>query len=449
MKTVNDEPFVATNLRKLRISVATASLLLLAAAAAQGGALIVNTLGTGANARPVVDASGVPIPVGGGYIAVGTFGTLDDAAITALGAAQDWPTLIADFQQFGVSGSIARFPGIVEFAVRQKVSAGDAFDGKNAYIVIGNKIDPAASDNWIVYKDTGMFDSTREPNLSIVTQLLTATNDNILVGSLGSKVTLVGTPFEDFGSLQSIQLGGVPESSIVDDEIISGPEVTLCGWQYPNGAVLRDLSYQDFLMQHGTLLGAFNFGHGTEGDTTTVAGIPFTNTGSTKGNPTGEMAPGVTYAVTGMPTVNDGLEHAGIDDLSFSEVSGTIGTLSVGGLDPAQQYVVQLLCGEPRAVQATNWTVGGDLKGLVGNIGGSGTSYPVSGLGQGPLGNGVAGENPPNIGDRRILTFGVSGRVTFSFKNFGWTGKAASFSGFQIRKISEYPPSPQISLPTN
>ncbi|MCB1100658.1 MAG: hypothetical protein KDN22_34165, partial [Verrucomicrobiae bacterium] len=269
--------------------------------------------------------------------------------------------------------------------------------------------------------------------LSLAVQLI---DDALVEGSEQFTVTL---------SNASTAIGdGSAVGTIRDDDSATGSEVTLFGWQYPNGAVFRgDLSHQDFLMQDGALLGAYNFGHGTAGATTTVAGIPFANAG-TAGNPTGEMAPGVTYTVTGMPNTSDGLGHPGIDDLFFSEVSGTIGTLSVGGLDPEKHYVVQLLFGDPRAVQATNWTVGGDIEGLVGNIGGSGTDYSVSGIGQGPLGNGIAGENPPNIGDRRILTFGVSGRVTFSFKNFGRTGKAASFSGFQIREIEEYPPSPEI-----
>lgn len=232
--------------------------------------------------------------------------------------------------------------------------------------------------------------------------------------------------------------------SIVDDESSVPAEVTFFGWQWPNAANQRsDLSVEDFLITEGDLIGAFNFGHGVEGTTLTRAGIDFRSTGAEAGNPSRQMAQGTAFVVEGFPNVEDGLEHPGVDDLFFSEVWGVNGSLSVGGLDPQKKYVVQILHGEPRAVQATNWTVGGDF-GLNGNIGGSGTEYDAASIGRGPLGNGVASEDPPDPADRRILTFGITGRLSFSYENLGWTGKAASIAGFQVREVVDFPLTPEI-----
>ena len=197
----------------LKKLLATFSLLAAAAAIANGGVITVNTLGSGSDARPVVDLNAAPIAVGDGYIAGGTFRTLTNQQISEAADAQNWGALLADFEQFGSNATIARFPGIVEFEASQPIVAGDAFDTKNIYYVVGNNTDAAAADQWLINDSGQIFDATKEPTFSSTGDLLGATNDNLQAGKLGPMVTLTGTPFEQFGPLQSLQLDGVPEPS--------------------------------------------------------------------------------------------------------------------------------------------------------------------------------------------------------------------------------------------
>lgn len=205
-------------LKKLLISGSALALGLSLASVASAGNIGVTTL-DGANppnSRPVVDGAGVPLAAGSGFIGVGTFRTLDDAGIRAAGSAADWSTLIGDFDLFGTAGSIPNFAGIVTHDASAPLSAGSPFIGKPIYVAIGNtpagsQGDPNSADNWSFVKGSGNFD-VDNPVFEGSVDLLNATAENFLVGGLGGRVTLTGTPFEQFGALQSIQLA-VPEPS--------------------------------------------------------------------------------------------------------------------------------------------------------------------------------------------------------------------------------------------
>ena len=72
--------------------------------------------------RETVGIDGDFLLTGSGYVAIGTFKRLDDAAVAAAGDRFDWTALIADFQQFGNAGGIPNFAG-VEFG--QSVESSD------------------------------------------------------------------------------------------------------------------------------------------------------------------------------------------------------------------------------------------------------------------------------------------------------------------------------------
>ena len=168
------------------------------------GVIYLNTIGEGSNAIAIT-MSGSPLRVGDGYIAGGTFRTMSDAQISAATAAHEWGTLLADFEQFGESTSIARFPGIVEFSASEQVFPGGVFDGKTIYYIIGNDTDPAEASQWIIYRDDERFDASKEPVFSAKGDLLTATDADLFSGSIGSRVVLTGTPFEQFGPLRTVE----------------------------------------------------------------------------------------------------------------------------------------------------------------------------------------------------------------------------------------------------
>lgn len=208
----------------LKKLLATTSAFLLGAAIAQGGAISFNTLGAGADARPLVDIGGTPLDVGAGYIAGGTFNTLTDAQITdmsrAAGESGDWSAVLGDFAQFGAAASIPRFAGIAEFSASVPIVPDGPFDGKNVYFVVGNAADSSAESaaaadaaQWLIYKDDETFDASKEPTFAATGDFIGATDDSFLAGRLGGQVVLTGTPFEQFGGLQSLELQGIPEPS--------------------------------------------------------------------------------------------------------------------------------------------------------------------------------------------------------------------------------------------
>ena len=188
-------------------------------------------------------------------------------------------------------------------------------------------------------------------------------------------------------------------------------------------------------MDEGTQVVGANFGHGTPGSTTSVAGIPFVNAGIGSANPAGSAG-----AVNWSVTAPDGTtSKAGRDKLFYSEIQSPDSvSLEVDGLDPAKRYVVQILVGDPSDIDARNWEIDSSI-GFSGNVGVPLGEYVRRQFAQGPLGGGVLGQPRAK---RHIVTFGLCNQTGFNFDNLGWDNKAPSISAFQIREVAMYPYSP-------
>jgi len=191
------------------------------AAAAQAGNVSLSTLDLANppgsnNTRAIVDAGGNLLPAGSGYAAVGTFGSLDDAGIAAAGAALNWTALIADFNQFGNAGGIPNFAGIVEHDASAPLPADSSFLTKPIYAVVGNTPtlggDPATANQWLVFKDDQVFGADN-PVFEATADLISATNDSLIVGSLGGGTVALQGALAPLGNVPAITLAGVPEPS--------------------------------------------------------------------------------------------------------------------------------------------------------------------------------------------------------------------------------------------
>jgi len=188
-------------------------------AVANAGNIAVTTLDDAFSAvgsKILVDSAG-PLAVGGGYVGVGTF-SLTDAEITALGAANDWATLIAGFAQFGATGKVADFAGIVTHNADSPLADGDAFVGNAIYVAIGNTPEASQGDAttagaWLVYKSADSFGADN-PLFSSSARLDAATNDQLLIGGVGAAVNYPDLG-GDVGTLVLAGEGGfiIPEPS--------------------------------------------------------------------------------------------------------------------------------------------------------------------------------------------------------------------------------------------
>ena len=190
------------------------SALLLGVVPATGGMVSVSTVDLANppgsnNTKAIVDASGALLPPGSGYVAVGTFEGLNDSGIRAAGAAADWTTLLSAFQRFGNAGGVPNFAGVVEHDASAALPADSPFVGKHVYVLVGNTAtlgnDPASATQWLVFKSNTVF-ARDNPVFRAETDLIFATNDQLLVGTLtGATVELTGA-LAPLGAVPSMRL---------------------------------------------------------------------------------------------------------------------------------------------------------------------------------------------------------------------------------------------------
>jgi hypothetical protein len=130
--------------------------------------------------------------------------------------------------------------------------------------------------------------------------------------------------------------------------------------------------------------------------------------------------------------------YATIDPLFFSEIwGGNPISVTVSNLNPAKTCLVQILHGEPRSCCGATFMTNDFLLP-------SGGSLPVPAF---TLGNGIAGENPPDVLDRAIVEVELRGVTSFSYRMFAAATRGPSFAGFQVRELPEFTSAPVAGLP--
>ncbi|MEZ5325551.1 MAG: PEP-CTERM sorting domain-containing protein [Verrucomicrobiales bacterium] len=175
------------------------------AAANAGNVSISNSdLATAGGTLAVTDKSGSLLAPNSGYVAAGTFSLSDDAIRTA-----DFGSLIADFKQFGASGSVSDFAGIIIHDASSALAAGDGFVGNSIYVAISNEAVPTPTSQLAVFKSSASFEADN-PVFGADAGLKDATAAQILVGNFGA-----GVQMDDLGGVSraSLQTVGVPEPS--------------------------------------------------------------------------------------------------------------------------------------------------------------------------------------------------------------------------------------------
>ncbi|MBK8001741.1 MAG: immunoglobulin domain-containing protein [Verrucomicrobia bacterium] len=179
------------------------------------------------------------------------------------------------------------------------------------------------------------------------------------------------------------------------------------------------------LLTNGTLLVAVNLGNNASVTRGPGSGVLFMGTNSA--NPAG-----ANWSVTG-PEVDSDLSGSGADPLFFSENFGPEPvSLTYSNLNPATEYLVQILHGEPRdccsGVFSSN-----QFTTVIGN----GNSGPTVNVPTFQLGNDVADENPPNSNDLAIVTMRFSGLKSFTYlmRESTNASRGPSIAGFQVRAL--------------
>ncbi len=179
------------------------------------------------------------------------------------------------------------------------------------------------------------------------------------------------------------------------------------------------------LLTNGTLLVAVNFGTNASVTRGPGSGVLFVGTNSA--NPAG-----ANWSVTG-PEVDSDLSGSGADPLFFSENFGPEPvSLTYSNLNPATEYLVQFLHGEPRDCCSGLFS-SNQFTTVIGN----GNSGPTVNVPTFQLGNDVADEDPPNSNDLAIVTMRFSGlkSITYLMRNSTNASRGPSIAGFQVRAL--------------
>jgi len=173
----------------------------------------------GAGARPLTDANtNAPMAANTGSVSIGTFATLTDAAITALGA-PGRNTLLADFLAFADSvaqptptgdANAFNIPGLYSDVLNGTNAAGDPKIGKAIYTLVGNGATIASSTQIAVVKDNDSFVLDDQPVIT-ANAWIYEPSSTLLIGELGPQISIPALG----GSFGTLQLAIVPEPSCV------------------------------------------------------------------------------------------------------------------------------------------------------------------------------------------------------------------------------------------
>lgn len=112
----------------------------------------------------VTDSSNELIPNGTGYVAIGVF-NVDDAQLRTWAGALQGGEIANAFVQFSNNVSIGfnNNGGIYQTVINGAITAGDAFEGKNIYTVIGSGSSLAGSSEMLVFKHNHVFMADPSP----------------------------------------------------------------------------------------------------------------------------------------------------------------------------------------------------------------------------------------------------------------------------------------------
>jgi hypothetical protein len=169
----------------------------------------------GTAARPLASSTGAILAVNSGSVSIGTFNTLTDAQITALGG-PGRNALLADFAAFANSvtnptrtGNAAALdiPGLYAASINEAVNTGDPRIGKSIYTLIGNGTSLATSNQIAVVKDEQTF--ALDAPLATAQAYIYQPTSVLLIGTEGPLTTIPGFT----GSFNTLQLAVVPEPS--------------------------------------------------------------------------------------------------------------------------------------------------------------------------------------------------------------------------------------------
>jgi hypothetical protein len=202
--------------------------------------------------------------------------------------------------------------------------------------------------------------------------------------------------------LWALALAGVASHAAVSDvQILVGGRINLSG--------------------EGTLIQATNLGTTTS---PVVAGVG-TFTGDTGTDGIAGSATLATVAGGALAAADTG---SAIDNLFFTETynSGGTGMKLTFALPDTGDFLVEILHGEPRGQYSGTFTTAtlGDTSGTV--------AVPTF-----TIGNNIANQSPPPDADWVIIRARVSGvsSFTYTLPNSPVTGRGASISGFQVRRV--------------
>ncbi|MGI9239590.1 MAG: hypothetical protein ACR2RV_02245 [Verrucomicrobiales bacterium] len=145
--------------------------------------ITINNLG---GLHPITDNTGALVPIGSGFVQVGSIGLTDAEVIASPG---DRAGLEAAFEEFGsaIAFGAGGSGGFFSASITAPIGVGDPLIGQNIYIVAGDGSDIASSDGVWIFKSMVEFDDD-DPSLFSATISL----DTAIEQSLGS--VLVGTP---------------------------------------------------------------------------------------------------------------------------------------------------------------------------------------------------------------------------------------------------------------
>ena len=175
-----------------------------------------NFADTGASARPITSSNGALLPLNTGSVSIGTFLTLTDGQVSALGAAGR-DNLLADFIAFANSvlsptrvGDANAFSisGLYSNSLNQPINPGNTLVGKGIYTFIGNGMTLASSTEIAVVRDNDFF-AVDSPLFQASALLHDVQSQTILIGVPGPATPVPGL----VGTFSSLQLEPVPEPS--------------------------------------------------------------------------------------------------------------------------------------------------------------------------------------------------------------------------------------------
>jgi hypothetical protein len=170
-----------------------------------GNIAVQNFSNDGLQARPIVFFGSLP-PLNSGSIAVGSFATLNDQALSAVGS----DIMLADFIPFDDTlnhpvrlgdASAFNIAGLYAADLSAPLSPGNSLLGKNIYTVIGNGLSLASSPAIIILKDSETFQF--DAPIFQASALAYDSGSTLIRGSVGAPI-FIGALGASFPSIQSI-----------------------------------------------------------------------------------------------------------------------------------------------------------------------------------------------------------------------------------------------------